>query len=66
MKPTELGAPPRYDHKILAESKGPLNLLASGNADDGVTVFRQDARLYLAQPARGESVDISAGAGRHL
>ena len=65
--PDKEGLPPSYEDKTLApdEGRGKLRLVASPAGEDGALTIHQDARLYLASLAAGESVVHELWPERH-
>jgi hypothetical protein len=65
--PDEAGHPPSYEQKAFpaAERQGRLRLVASPDGADGSVTLHQDARLYAALLAAGESVTHGLAPGRH-
>jgi len=65
--PEKRGIAPSYEQKPvpLEERRGKLRLVAAPNAKDGAVTLHQDARVYVANLAAGESVthDIAPGRG---
>jgi hypothetical protein len=65
--PEKRGIAPSYEQKPvpLEERRGKLRLVAAPNAPDGAVTLHEDARLYVANLAAGESVshDIAPGRG---
>ena len=65
--PAKRGLPPSYEQKPvpLDERRGRLRLVAAPDANDGAVILHQDARVYVANLAGGESVthDIAPGRG---
>ena len=65
--PDKEGLPPSYDEKTLDpdEGRGRLRLVASPDGGDGALTIHQDASLYLAALAAGESVVHDMRPDRH-
>jgi quercetin 2,3-dioxygenase len=65
--PKTVGIQPGYEQKVFGddEKSGRLRLVASPNGAEGSLTIHQDARVYLAKLAPGESV-VHPAAGRHL
>jgi quercetin 2,3-dioxygenase len=65
--PDRRGLRPSYEQKAfpLEERRGRLRLVASPDGRDGSITLHQDARIFVANLAAGESVthDIAAGRG---
>ena len=64
--PREQGIQPSYEQKAFAadERQGRLRLVASPDAADGSLAIQQDARIYLATLAAGDTVEHPLAAGR--
>ena len=64
--PEAAGLPPRYAQKAFpaAETAGRLRLVVSRDGRDGSLAIRQDADLYAARLAAGESVTHALKPGR--
>lgn len=64
--PRDQGIPPSYEQKAFAadQRKGRLRLVASPDAADGSLAIGQDARIYLATLAAGDTVEHALSAGR--
>jgi len=66
IEPSVSGAEPRYDQRhvgVESEGKG-FEHVAGPDGDDGVLNLRQDARLFIARLAAGESATRELAAGR--
>ncbi len=65
--PERRGLPPSYEQKAFpeAERRGALRLVASPAGEGGALTIRQDARIYLATLADGETVAHPLPPGRH-
>lgn len=65
--PERQGVAPGYEQKAFARSelRGRLRLLASRDGGDGSVTIHQDAKLYAALLAPGESVTHELAPGRH-
>jgi len=65
--PDRAGLPPGYEEKTLGpdEGRGGLRLAAAPDGGDGALTIHQDARLYLASLAAGESVVHAMRPDRH-
>ena len=66
--PERKGLTPSYEQKAfsLEERKGRFRLVASPDGRDGSLTICQDARLYLATLAEGESVAHTLAPVRHV
>src|SRR4051794_3121430 len=64
--PERKGLTPSYDQRAFPEAgrRGRLQLLASRDGRDGAVTIHQDADLFAAELARGESVTHSLRPGR--
>ncbi len=64
--PEERGIAPSYEQKTFGplETRGRLGLVAGPRGEGGVVTLHQDARLYVAKLAPGESVQHTLAAGR--
>lgn len=66
IQPDRKGAKPRYEEKSLAHSKhGSLQLVASKTGKADSIAINQDADLYVAKLAAGESVEHTLNPQRH-
>jgi len=65
--PRSHGIVPSYEQKFFAETEkqNKLRLVAAPDGADGALTIHQDARIYLANLAPGESVQHSLSKGRH-
>jgi redox-sensitive bicupin YhaK (pirin superfamily) len=65
--PRERGIQPSYEQKFFPEEEelGKLRLVASPDGADGSLRIHQDARIYLAKLAAGESVEHRLTPGHH-
>ena len=65
--PAQRGIEPGYEQKSFAaeEKRGRLRVIASPNAENGSVKIHQDAKLYVALLAPGESVRHKLAPGRH-
>jgi redox-sensitive bicupin YhaK (pirin superfamily) len=64
--PREQGIQPSYEQKAFAadQRQGRLRLVASPDAADGSLAIQQDARIYLATLAAGDTVEHALAVGR--
>ncbi len=67
IEPSVRGVPPSYEQTFFSveERRGRLRLVASKDGRDGSVTIHQDAALYAALLAVGESVNHALAAGRH-
>jgi redox-sensitive bicupin YhaK (pirin superfamily) len=69
IEPSAEDLPPAYQQVAIPPDgrRGRLHLIAGprGAAEDAATVINQDARLYVAELGRGESVEQALAPGRH-
>jgi hypothetical protein len=65
--PDRQGIKPGYEQKAFAteEKRGKLRLIASPTGNDGSVTIHQDAKLYVAILAPGETVTHDIGPDRH-
>jgi hypothetical protein len=65
--PRTTGIRPSYEQKFFPaeEKQGRLRLVASPDGADGSLAIHQDAKVYLATLAAGESVEHEIPTGRH-
>lgn len=64
--PNERGGAPRYEERQVADTvNGALTLIASSDGRDGSFAIRQDASLYAAKVAEGETLSHDFGDGRY-
>ena len=65
--PERKGLEPSYDQRPFAAAgrRGKWQLTASPDGRDGSLAIRQDAEIYLAELAPGESLDFALNRGRH-
>lgn len=65
--PERKGLEPSYDQRPFpaAGRRGKWQLTASPDGRDGSLAIRQDAEIYLAELAPGESLDFALKSGRH-
>lgn len=65
--PSARGITPSYEQKSFpaAERQGRLRLVAAPDGSEGALRINQDARIYLATLAAGDSVSHALSAGRH-
>jgi quercetin 2,3-dioxygenase len=68
IEPAETGVAPAYAqaHFSSAERQGRFRLVAAPDGRDGALPLHQDATLYLARLAAGETARHEPAAGRHL
>jgi hypothetical protein len=62
--PEKTGIQPSYEQKPVADASGKLQLMAAKNASNGAATINQDAQVYVAKLAPGESVEHSLRTGR--
>ena len=62
--PDRTGLAPSYEQKAIATDRR-LALIGGPEGGDGAVVIHQDARLWRAAPAAGQSVDVALAPGRH-
>lgn len=64
--PDRAGLPPSYEQKAFpaAERSGRLRLVAAPDGRDGAVTLHQDARLFVADLAAGQSAAHQLGRGR--
>ncbi|MBX3675500.1 MAG: pirin family protein [Rhodocyclaceae bacterium] len=67
IEPSVRGVPPSYEQTYfpVEERRGRLRLVASRDGRDGSVTIHQDAALYAALLAAGESVRHAPAQGRH-
>ena len=66
IQPDRKGAKPRYEEKSTAKAKsGELHLIASKAGRDGSIAINQDADLYMAKLANGDSLTQQLRPQRH-
>jgi redox-sensitive bicupin YhaK (pirin superfamily) len=65
--PARPGGPPSYEQKPFPddEKRGVLRLVASPDGADSSLTIQQDASIYLATLAAGQSVEHALDGGRH-
>src|SRR4051812_13499639 len=65
--PSERGITPSYEQKSfpVADRQGKLRLVAAPDGADGALRIHQDARIYLANLAAGDTVTHRLDTGRH-
>lgn len=65
--PERKGLEPSYDQRPFpaAARRGQWQLTASPDGRDGSLAIRQDAEIYLAELAPGETLDFALNGGRH-
>lgn len=65
--PETKGLEPSYEQKSfpLSNQQGQLRLVASPTADDGSLKIHQDASIFLAQLAQGNTIEHQIAANRH-
>ena len=64
--PNERGGAPRYEERQVADTvNGALTLIASSDGRDGSFTIRQDASLYAAKVAEGETLSHDFADGRY-
>ena len=65
--PQQRGMAPSYEQKRIAEAdkRGRLSLAAGPERENGAVTIHQDARLYLATLAPGQTVIHDIAKGRH-
>lgn len=68
IEPARTGIDPGYEQKAFpdAEKRGRLRLIASPDGRDGSLTLHQDAFLYAALPAKGNSLEYRPAPGRKL
>jgi len=66
IEPAVAGIAPSYEEKRFsdADKHGRLQLIASPDGADGSVLIHQDARLYAARLAAGQTIAAALGAGR--
>lgn len=64
--PDRTSLPPGYEQKTfpIEERRGQLRLVAAPDGRDGAVTLHQDARLFIASLASGETVVHAVGRGR--
>jgi hypothetical protein len=62
--PEKHGIEPSYEQKPVADSSGKLQLMAAKDASNGTATINQDAQVYVAKLAPGETVEHTIKAGR--
>ena len=66
--PDTEGVKPSYEEKKIATEPGKLQLMAAKGASNGTASIHQDAEVYVAKLAQGQSVehDIASGRGVYV
>ena len=66
--PDTEGVKPSYEEKKSATEPGKLQLMAAKGASNGTASIHQDAKVYVAKLAQGQSVehDIASGRGVYV
>ena len=66
--PDTEGVKPSYEEKKIATEPGKLQLMAAKGASNGTASIHQDAKVYVAKLAQGQSVehDIASGRGAYV
>ena len=62
--PDTEGVKPSYEEKKIATEPGKLQLMAAKSASNGTASIHQDAKVYVAKLARGQSVEHDLASGR--
>ena len=62
--PEKEGVKPSYEEKKVPDGSGKLALMAARGAQNGAVDINQDAKVYVAKLAPGESVQHELAAGR--
>jgi hypothetical protein len=62
--PDTEGVKPSYEEKKIATTPGQLQLMAEKGASNGTANIHQDAKVYVAKLAQGQSVEHELAAGR--
>jgi redox-sensitive bicupin YhaK (pirin superfamily) len=67
LEPASTGTPASYEQIRFdpQEKKGKLKLLAAPDGGAGVATINQDARVFVAELAKGEEIDYPLGPKRH-
>jgi redox-sensitive bicupin YhaK (pirin superfamily) len=65
--PSQKAVEPSYEQRLFPESerRGEWQLVAAPGGTDGALTIQQDARVYLANLAGGQSLERSIQLGRH-
>lgn len=62
--PDTEGVKPSYEEKKIATEPGKLQLMAAKGASNGTASIHQDAKVYVAKLAQGQSVEHELASGR--
>lgn len=62
--PDSEGVKPSYEEKKIATEPGKLQLMAAKGASNGTASIHQDAKVYVAKLAQGQSVEHDLASGR--
>src|SRR5262249_1590343 len=62
--PDTEGVKPSYEEKKVETTPGKLQLMAAKNVSNGSANIHQDAKVYVAKLAQGQSVEHELAAGR--
>jgi redox-sensitive bicupin YhaK (pirin superfamily) len=62
--PDTEGVKPSYEEKKIATEPGKLQLMAAKGASNGTASIHQDAKVYVAKLAPGQSVEHDLASGR--
>jgi quercetin 2,3-dioxygenase len=62
--PDTEGVKPSYEEKKIATEPGKLQLMAAKGASNGTASIHQDAKVYVAKLAQGQSVEHDVANGR--
>jgi hypothetical protein len=62
--PDTEGVKPSYEEKKIATEPGKLQLMAEKSASNGTATIHQDAKVYVAKLAQGQSVEHDLATGR--
>ena len=62
--PDTEGVKPSYEEKKIATEPGKLQLMAAKGASNGTATIHQDAKVYVAKLAQGQSVEHDLATGR--
>ena len=62
--PDTEGVKPSYEEKKIDAQPGKLQLMAAKNASNGTATIHQDAKVYVAKLAQGQSVEHEIAPGR--
>ena len=62
--PDTEGVKPGYEEKKIATEPGKLQLMAAKGASNGTATIHQDAKVYVAKLAQGQSVEHDVASGR--